>query len=349
MSRSQLTSTVEQNTGGAVSPYVAGKNAVINGGFDIWQRGTSISVAGNSVAYTADRWTYAAGVNVATTISRQLTNDTTNLPNIQYCARVQRNAGQTGTAQSPFQQTIETVNAIPYAGKTVTVSFYARAGANYSPTGNNLNLYLLSGTGTDQSRASSGFTGETYPINNQNFTLTTTWQRFTATGTVPTNSSELSIWINNTPTGTAGTNDYFEVTGVQLEIGSVATPFSRAGGTLSGELAACQRYYYRGYNASTTNTKFAGNGFIYSTTNGIYTLPNPVALRVVPTSVDFTALRAFDITGGGVFNISAVTISADSTTLTTNIIFTIAGATASRVATVDGQSSSAYLGFSAEL
>ena len=47
MSRAQLTSTVEQNTGGAVSPYVAGKNKIINGDFGIWQRGTSFSNPAN--------------------------------------------------------------------------------------------------------------------------------------------------------------------------------------------------------------------------------------------------------------------------------------------------------------
>ena len=71
MSRSQLTSTVEQNTGGAVSPYVAGKNAIINGDFGVWQRGTSFDFSSVS-GYTADRWGLTWNVSGATrTISQQ--------------------------------------------------------------------------------------------------------------------------------------------------------------------------------------------------------------------------------------------------------------------------------------
>ena len=55
MSRAQLTSTVEQNSAGAASPFLAGKNKIINGDFYWSQRGTSFSlVSGQN--YTLDRF-----------------------------------------------------------------------------------------------------------------------------------------------------------------------------------------------------------------------------------------------------------------------------------------------------
>jgi hypothetical protein len=135
---------------------------------------------------------------------------------------------------------IETINSIPFTGKAVTVSFYARKGADYSPTSSALNLYLWNGTGTDQN-VNTGYTGANV-VASVTATLTTTWQRFSFTGTVPTNSTELALQYQSVPTGTASTNDYYEITGVQLEIGSVATAFSRTGGTIQGEIGACKRY-----------------------------------------------------------------------------------------------------------
>ncbi len=217
----------------------AGKNAVINGGFDIWQRGTSISPTGSTI-YTADRWT---AYNNNMTVSRQATGDTTNLPFIQYCARVQRTAGNTATGAIYLINPFETINTIPYVGKTIVFSFYARRGANYSATSNILIPRVTIGTGTDQNPLTS-YTGGTDVIN-QSATLTTTWQRFTYTGTIPTTANEMWVGFQFDPTGTAGANDYFEITGVQVELGSIATPFARTGGTIQGELAACQRYYWR--------------------------------------------------------------------------------------------------------
>jgi hypothetical protein len=183
-----------------------------------------------------------SGATTAITQSRQATSDTTNLPTIQYCARVQRNSGSTGTGGMGFVQTFENANSTRYVGQAVTLSFYARKGANYSPTSNALSIYGISGTGTDQSRANTTFTGEAYWVNNQTATLTSTWQRFTFSGTVASTATQIAIYFGMTPTGTASTNDYFEITGVQLEIGTVTT-FARTGGTIQGELAACQRYF----------------------------------------------------------------------------------------------------------
>ena len=269
----------------------AGKNAVINGGMDIWQRGTSISVAASAgITYTADRWCLNTGANQAMTISRQATSDTTNLPNIQYCARFQRNSGQTGTGGLFFSSSIESFNAIRYAGQTVTLSFYARSGSNYSATSSILQAFVYSGTGTDQNQL-SGFTGSATPIS-QSATLTTTWQRFTYSGTISASATELAVAFYFTPTGTASTNDYYEITGVQLDVGSVATPFSRAGGTIQGELAACQRYYWR--IANTDAYAVYGMGIGESTTALGAAVQLPVPMRVKPTAVDYSSVQFSD-------------------------------------------------------
>jgi hypothetical protein len=218
----------------------AGRNVLINGGMDIWQRGTSFATSG---VYAADRFIVGrAGGAAGGTYTRQVTGDTTNLPNIQYCIRLQRDSGNTSTANMGTGTVVETANAIPYAGKTVTMSFYARVGANFSATSSTINAYVTTGTGTDQNGILGAWTGTATPLN-QNFTATTTWQRFSVTGTFASNVTEFYNYVNFTPTGTAGAADYLEVTGIQLEIGSVATPFTRTGGTLQGELAACQRYF----------------------------------------------------------------------------------------------------------
>jgi hypothetical protein len=130
----------------------AGRNFVINGSFDIWQRGTSFANPNNG--YTSDRWLGSQAT--AGTITRVATGDTTNLPNIQYALRYQRTSASTSTAQLNIIQNFESVNSIPLAGKTVTLSFYARKGANYSPTSSLLGVVLHTVTGTDQNYYTAG-------------------------------------------------------------------------------------------------------------------------------------------------------------------------------------------------
>jgi len=322
----------------------AGRNFIINGGMDIWQRGTSIALT-SANTYTADRFIASANTSGAATLSRQATGDTTNLPFVQYCARFQRNAGNTATGIHFFNQPIETINSIPLAGKTVTVSFYARAGANYSAASNALNVSLRSGTGTDQNYLAA-WTGDVQ-VASTTATLTTTWQRFQFTGTIGATATELTLPFTYTPTGTAGANDYYEVTGIQLEVGSIATQFSRAGATIQGELAACQRYYWR--ENLDTFVGSATNGFSTTTTNFTLATRNPVAMRVGATSVDFSALRIVD-TSNTAYSISNVTLLSVNTnkTLSTEVNATISGGTAGRWGYLQGNGTG-YLGFSAEL
>jgi hypothetical protein len=281
MTRAYNTATTQQNTGGAVAGVTAGKNAVINGGFDIWQRGTT-SAGSASSPYTADRWQLSRSGDSGATVTRQVTGDTTNLPFIQYSARIQRNSGNTSLNLIYFSETLETVNSIPYAGRTITLSFYAKKGANFSAAASDIQTVISSGTGTDQNIV-SGFTGQTNVITGVQ-TLTTTWQRFTLTGTVASTATQLAIIFYYGPSGTAGANDWFEITGVQLEVGSVATPFSRAGGTIQGELAACQRYF-QAFNRN--GIAYIGSAF--STTQAYTAIQFVQTMRTAPTVTLATA------------------------------------------------------------
>ena len=325
----------------------AGKNIIINGGMDVWQRGTSFSIAASTYpAWSADRWLTSTNANQACTLSRQATGDTTNLPSIQYALRYQRNSGQTGTGTLALVQNVETANTIPLAGKPVTLSFYARRGANYSAASNALTIFLTTGTGTDQNYFGGGYSGSAYPVSGQTATLTTTWQRFTYTGTFDSTATECFVYFGFTPTGTAGAADYFEVTGVQVEVGSTATTFSRTGGTIQGELAACQRYYQRAQNTSV----FAGYGFgtARSTTQVDILINLTVPMRTAPTAIDYSTLN---LSNPGVAGFTMSNLVLDSTSNSVAMLLaTSSGLTQYRSYLLNNNNSTAgYLGFTAEL
>jgi hypothetical protein len=313
---SQLVSNVAGSSF-AYQPTPSASNPVLNAAANVWQRGTSVAFAGSAAgAYSADRW-YIGGTNAnqALTISRQATGDTTNLPFIQYAIRCQKNSGQTGNGALSIGQSFETVNSVPFAGKTVTLSFYARAGANYSPTSSALLYKLVTGTGTDQNVQVTGYTGSADTISTT-ATLTTTWQRFTTTATIPATTTEIAVNFNWTTTGTAGTNDYFDYTGVQIDIGSVALPFRTYAATYQGELAACQRYFYRPPLGATISPY----GSAFSTTGVRTVVPMPVTMRVIPTLVVTGNLYASDgqnaslalssLTVGGTVNVNMIQLDA---------------------------------------
>lgn len=298
------------STPSAGSSNVAGKNGVLNSNFSIWQRGTSIACS--STAYGADRW-QAYRTVAGATMSRQATNDTTNLPFIQYAARVQRDSGNTSTTAIFIGQSLETVNSIPLVGKSVTFSFYARAGANYSAASSALNVIVSSGTGTDQNVLTS-YTGANNFIS-QTATLTTTWQRFTYTGTVPTTATEVGTYIYYTPVGTAGANDYFEITGVQLEIASSASAYSPNAATFQGELAACQRYYFKDDKTVVSIVNAAAN---INMTGRYY---HPVRMRTTPTLTQSGAASFSQNTSATTF-----TVDANGSNESATLLYFLAGA-----------------------
>jgi hypothetical protein len=321
------------------------QNPILNSAFQVWQRGTTgtANSASAGAGFNADRWAdYSTN---ALTISRQATGDTTNLPNIQYCARVQRNSGQTSTGIVYHNYSSESINSIPFAGKTVTFSYYVRAGANFSAASNVFTGKLLSGTGTDQA-VIAGFTGQA-TIGFADTTLTTTWQRVSITGTMASTATQFGILFQYTPTGTASTNDYFEVTGVQLEVGSVATPFHTYAATIQGELAACQRYYYR-ITPNGVYSAFPSQGAASTTTLAYIQVTAKQTMRVFPTSVEYSALRLYDLQSAA--TITNLVLDSQSTKDAPQMEVTSSGLTQYRPYVLSANNNAnAYIAYSSEL
>jgi len=336
------------STGLRYNPQNALVNPIINGGMDIWQRGTSIPLTTST--YGPDRWLCYRGAS-GSTVTRQTVSDTTNLPNIQYATRLQRDSGNTSTTDIYFSNSFETVNSIPFAGKTITFSFYARRGANYSHVSNAISTYVSTGTGTDQNRITAGYTGGTDIINQQTV-LTTTWQRFAITATVPTTSTEIATWFTFTPIGTAGANDYVEITGTQIDIGtytaSTAPTFRRTGGTIQGELAACQRYYYR----TTAGANYEGYsiGMGSSSTNVAALFPLKQTMSSAPYAVDYGGSIESNSPGAGAVAITAIALGDSGLNQITINCTSASGITSTRPYIVrSAGNTTSYIGFSAEL
>jgi ribosomal protein L27 len=241
----------------------AGKNKIINGDFNIWQRGTSFTPMSNA-AYGPDRWQFGLSGDVAN-VSRQAftPNDIVSIGygDAQYFMRMEV-VSSNGSAR--MEQKIEDVRTL--ANQSVTVSLWAKANTTTS-----LDLLFLQNFG---SGGSSQIT-----LVSQAVTLTTSWQRFSKTFTIPSVSgktigtgSYLALALRET---TASTNVTFDIWGVQVEAGSTATAFQTATGTIQGELAACQRYYCElGNNLS---------GSAENSTTAQFIAPYPIIMRATPS------------------------------------------------------------------
>jgi hypothetical protein len=258
----------------------AGKNAIINGNFANWARGTSFSSTSSN--YTADRWiAYSDATN---TVSRQtFTPGTAPVAGYesQYFLRLDKSAGGAFTSMS---QRIEDVRT--FAGQTITISFWAKASATITLAG-----------GYEQNFGSGGSAAvNSFTINP---TLTTSWARYSYTITLPSiagktigTSSYLEILNGRCLTGSAIILDFW---GVQVEYGSKATPFDTATGTIQGELSACKRYL-------PSILVGAGNsltGYATATTNSYVCAQFDVQARVAPTGLIVGGSSYTLFAGGG--------------------------------------------------
>ena len=243
---------------------MAGRNRIINGCMRIWQRGTSFSGSG----YTADRWVATAG-----NVSRQsfpLGSNPTGLESPYYL-----NWSASSAANNEFLQRVEFVTTLQ--NQKATLSFWAKSSTGTETFG--WAIYQNFGSGGSSLTAAGGGT----------YAPTTSWQKYTFTVDMPSLSGKTIgtndfVWIRLAQL-TTNNSVSLDITGVQLEAGSVATPFEHR--QFGQELALCQRYYqlFEG---------FAGGS--YTSTAIIGSVSFPVAMRAAP-SVSATAAIAITYPG----------------------------------------------------
>jgi len=243
------------------------KNKIINGNFDIWQRGTSQTAIGYG---SADRW-FIASVGSTRTMSRQAftLGQTEVTGNPQYFNRTAVTSVAGAGNYTLLSQRVEGVRT--FAGQTVTLSFWAKADASKNIA---IEFNQIFGTGGS---FSSPITG----IGVTTCSLTTSWRKFTITTTLPnisdktlgTNNDDcLSLvwWFEAGSSFNSRTNSLgqqsgtFDIAQVQIEEGTIATPFEVR--PIGAELALCQRYYqqlsintYRVYNNSSGTANLGVN------------------------------------------------------------------------------------------
>jgi hypothetical protein len=248
-------STFSQQTvnTGLANPAGSG-NVIINGAFDIWQRGTSGTSLGSNV-FLADRWTHLAAspVNI---------NQTTDTPfNAGFSFTIRR----TGGSNTQLHQRIEADDCILLAGQTVTLSFYLKentGGVQVSAAFSSAN-------------AKNNFSTVTSITDQVIGTSTTTWQRYSITTTLTNNVKnglEIRLLLN-------AINRDVSFWGVQLELGAVATPFRRNAPSIQAELAACQRYFVRLIDPSGSGVGTGGTSGGASRVS----ISLPVEMRVLPS------------------------------------------------------------------
>ena len=286
----------EVSTNGQVSGR---RNIVINGAMNVAQRGTSSTGLGATDGYyTVDRF----GLNFSGTDSRlTMTQDSpTDLSGFTKALKLDCTTADTSIAAAEYiqlhyrieGQDLQQLKKGTSDAEKITISFYVKGNASAT--------YTCEIEDVDNNR-----------YNSQEFSVTTSWTKVTLTyngdttgvlGNDNGSSMAINFWLHVGSNFTGGTHTdnvwhttanqrvgdnqtsfadstdrTFFLTGVQLEVGSVATPFEHR--SFGEELALCQRYYYRRTNPST----YLNFAIAYATTDIQGGAFHPVQMRASPT------------------------------------------------------------------
>ena len=348
------------------SPSLGRRNLIINGAMQVAQRGTSASTGGVNGYFACDRWKILSNTEDVLTISQssdvpdgfasslkaEVTTADTDFLTSEY-ARFEQKIEGNNLSQLKFG----TANA-----QDITLSFWVKS----SITGGYSAGFIHLGA------VSNAYISQQYTINEAN-----TWEYKTLTFTGQTedgftydNTEGLRLLLtlsagSDFTGGTSNTwgdvthanvgqtanvigtlNATFQITGVQLEVGTVATPFEHR--SYGEELALCQRYYYTVSRASANTSACIGHFYANNYFRGV--IHFPVEMRSAPTIESNTGTNYFRVaTNGAVHNFPSFLVDYKNTTSTAFYNTGLSGGTSGHGAELFIDNASAYLAVDAEL
>ena len=304
---------------------LSNRNLIINGGMQVAQRGTSSTGVTTSDFYTCDRFSLL----INTLGSHTLGQDTDAPDGFSNSFKIEVTTADASPAAGDYLalehklegQNLQHLKYGTSSAESVTLSFWVKS--------NKTGTYIIEWDSNDNSRNinktytvnSSGvweyktltFEGDTVgALDNDNGmsarlfwwldggsdfrggTLATSWE-----ATTSANRAEGNVSFGDT------VGNYFQITGVQLEVGDTATPFEHR--SYGDELARCQRYYYRySSDASSDGVYTVGNAYTSSAAIGVVSLP--VGLRAKP-SVGYTGEARIRTGAGSSQSVSSLAIT----------------------------------------
>jgi hypothetical protein len=339
------------------------KNLVINGAMQVAQRNTSVAGITTSDYRTVDRWFFS--MSSLGTWTQTAENDAPTGSGFRKSTKVLCTTADASPAAGDylgFEQRFEGQNLQQIAkgtssAKELTASFWVKSnvtGTYIVELNDNTRTvnksYTISSSGTWEKKTITFPADTTVTIDNDNalrFVLLF-WLGAGSTFTSGTLQTSWASTVNaNRAVGqvnlASATNNYWQITGVQLEVGSTATEFEFK--PIDVELAQCQRYYWKGtgsdYNAY-------GMGHMGGSTTATIVVPVTVTMRANPTAIEYSSLRLGDTaTGFAVTNLVNNYPGNCNQWLTATIAS--GGVQYRPVHLGNNASSSGYLAFSAEL
>jgi hypothetical protein len=326
------------------------RNVVINGAMQVAQRGTSSAgLAGAGGYFTADRWRFGqSGNDIVYTQSVEAdypsgSGFSRSLKMLVTTADASLDAADLSQISTRFEgQNVQQFAKGTSSAKPFALSFWVKS--------NTTGTYIAELVDVDNTRSVSA----SYTIN-----ASATWEKKTITFPADTTglfdndnavSLDANFWLSAGTSYTSGTlattwasttnanravgqtnlgatlNNYWQITGVQLEVGSVATPFEFE--DFSTTLAKCQRYYQT-VKSDTSGFTYFANGTVNTATEVIFPLPLRVTMRTTPSfsvsaAADFilssgsSTVNSFSAGGGGSANMMVFFTTTTGATFTAN-------------------------------